>query len=73
MEILGCSIGIGIYQGCFRSKQLTTNEFLIADGRMRVIRLEIIDNDKLFLIDFTNCNEFISKSYVCSNFTWNSN
>jgi hypothetical protein len=37
MEILGFSVGIGIYQGCFRSKQLTTNEFLIADGRMRVM------------------------------------
>jgi hypothetical protein len=38
MEILGFSVGIGIYQGCFRSKQLTTNEFLIADGRMRVMK-----------------------------------
>lgn len=37
MESLGISVGIGIYQGCFRSKQLTTNEFLIADGRMKVI------------------------------------
>lgn len=31
---------IGIYQGCFRSKQLTTNEFLIADGKMKVVRNE---------------------------------
>jgi hypothetical protein len=37
MEYLGFSVGIGIYQGCFRSKQLTTNEFLIADGKMKVI------------------------------------
>jgi len=73
MEFLGFSVGIGIYQGCFRSKQLTTNEFLIANGRMRVIRVGIIDKEKLFLIDCTNCNEFISKSYVCSNFTWYSN
>ncbi len=72
MEYLGFSMCIGIYQGCFRSKQLTTNEFLIADGKMRVIRIVIIYRAKLFRIDFTNCNEFISKSYVCSNFTWNS-
>jgi len=36
-------MGIGIYQGCFRSRQLTTNEFLIADGRMKVIRIVIIN------------------------------
>ncbi|CAF0798341.1 unnamed protein product [Rotaria sp. Silwood1] len=35
--LLGFSVGIGIYQGCFRSKQLTTNEFLIADGRMKIL------------------------------------
>ncbi|CAF4258916.1 unnamed protein product, partial [Rotaria sordida] len=28
---------IGIYHGCIRSKQLSTNEFLIADGRMKVL------------------------------------
>lgn len=33
---VGLSIAIGIYQGCYRSKQLTTSEFLIADGRMKV-------------------------------------
>lgn len=46
MNILGFSVGIGIYQGCFRSKQLTTNEFLIADGRMRVIKIEMIVRKK---------------------------
>ncbi|CAF0879292.1 unnamed protein product [Adineta steineri] len=35
--LLSFSVCIGIYQGCFRSKQLTTNEFLIADGRMRIL------------------------------------
>ncbi|CAF3488944.1 unnamed protein product [Rotaria sordida] len=35
--LLGFSVSIGIYQGCFRSKQLTTNEFLIADGRMMIL------------------------------------
>ncbi|CAF2743440.1 unnamed protein product [Rotaria sp. Silwood2] len=35
--LLGFSVSIGIYQGCFRSKQLTTNEFLIADGRMKIL------------------------------------
>jgi hypothetical protein len=33
---IGLSIAIGVYQGCYRSKQLTTNEFLIADGQMKV-------------------------------------
>jgi hypothetical protein len=42
MGFVGFSVGIGIYQGCWRSKQLTTNEFLIADGRMKVIRIRII-------------------------------
>ena len=31
---------IGVYQGCFRSKQLTTHEFLIADGSMKVTRCQ---------------------------------
>jgi hypothetical protein len=28
---------IGIYQGCIKSKQTSTKEFLVADGRMKVI------------------------------------
>ena len=32
----GLSTGIGIYHGCIRSRQMTTKEFLIADGRMGV-------------------------------------
>ncbi|CAF5156311.1 unnamed protein product [Rotaria magnacalcarata] len=35
--LLSFSMVIGIYQGCFLSKQLTTNEFLIADGRMKIL------------------------------------
>jgi hypothetical protein len=31
------SAGIGIYQGFGRSKQTSTKEFLVADGRMKVI------------------------------------
>ncbi len=30
------SISIGIYQGCVKTKQKSTKEFLIANGRMRV-------------------------------------
>ncbi|UJR26002.1 hypothetical protein I4U23_007348 [Adineta vaga] len=38
LALLLCfSMSIGIYQGCFRSKQLTTNEFLIADGSMKIL------------------------------------
>jgi hypothetical protein len=33
---LGLSAGIGIYQGCIGSKQLSAREFLVADGRMAV-------------------------------------
>ncbi len=35
---IGFSASIGIYQGCIRSKQLSTREFLVADGRMGVIK-----------------------------------
>jgi uncharacterized membrane protein len=28
---------IGIYQGCIRSKQTSVKEFLVGDGRMKVI------------------------------------
>jgi len=31
------SCGIGIYQGFIKSKQTSTKEFLLADGRMKVI------------------------------------
>lgn len=31
------SIGIGIYQGFPRSKQTSTEEFLVANGQMKVI------------------------------------
>jgi uncharacterized membrane protein len=33
------SCGIGIYQGCVGSKQTSTQEFLVADGRMKVISI----------------------------------
>ncbi|CAF4752656.1 unnamed protein product, partial [Rotaria sp. Silwood1] len=35
--LLGLSGFIGLYHGCIRSKQLSTNEFLIADGRMKTL------------------------------------
>ncbi|CAF0738959.1 unnamed protein product [Rotaria sordida] len=35
--LLSFSAGIGIYQGCIRSKQLSAREFLVADGRMTVL------------------------------------
>ncbi|CAF1339041.1 unnamed protein product [Rotaria sordida] len=35
--LLGLSAIIGIYHGCIRSKQLSTKEFLIADGQMKVL------------------------------------
>jgi Na+/proline symporter len=41
--------GIGLYQGCIRSKQKSTKEFLVADGQMKVI---------LYFI------EFISKTFL---------
>lgn len=28
--------GIGVYQGCVGSKQKSTQEFLVADGKMKV-------------------------------------
>ncbi|CAF1421016.1 unnamed protein product [Adineta ricciae] len=31
------SCGIGIYQGCIRSKQTSTKEFLLANGRMKIL------------------------------------
>ena len=37
---IGLSAGIGIYQGCIRSKQLSAREFLVADGRMAVRHLQ---------------------------------
>jgi hypothetical protein len=36
---IGFSAGIGIYQGCIGSKQLSAREFLVADGRMAVMQL----------------------------------
>ncbi|CAF1482294.1 unnamed protein product, partial [Rotaria sordida] len=35
--LLSFSAIIGIYQGCIRSKQLSTKEFLIADGQMSIL------------------------------------
>ncbi|CAF0964272.1 unnamed protein product [Rotaria sordida] len=35
--LLSFSAGIGIYQGCVRSKQLSASEFLVADGQMTVL------------------------------------
>ncbi|CAF1264255.1 unnamed protein product [Rotaria sordida] len=35
--LLSFSAGIGIYQGCIRSKQLSASEFLVADGQMTVL------------------------------------
>ncbi|UJR22916.1 hypothetical protein I4U23_025944 [Adineta vaga] len=35
--LLSLSAGIGIYHGCIRSKQLSTNEFLIGDGQMKIL------------------------------------
>jgi len=29
--------GIGIYHGCVRPKKTSTKQFLVADGRMKVI------------------------------------
>ncbi|CAF1311821.1 unnamed protein product [Rotaria sordida] len=37
LTIQGSSTGIGIYQGCIRSQQLSAKEFLIADGRMGIL------------------------------------
>ncbi len=39
--LIGLSAGIGLYHGCIRSKQLSANEFLIADGRMKVNTVDI--------------------------------
>jgi hypothetical protein len=39
LTFLGLSAGIGIYQGCIGSKQLSAREFLVADGRMAVMQL----------------------------------
>ncbi|UJR34606.1 hypothetical protein I4U23_027382 [Adineta vaga] len=35
--LLISSGGIGIYHGCVRSKQVSTKEFLVADGQMRIL------------------------------------
>ena len=70
--LLGLSVSIGIYQGCFRSRQLTTNEFLIADGQMRVRRRGFVCEKSIMIIDFTNSYELIGKSDVRSGFIGNS-
>ncbi len=68
--LIGLSAGIGLYHGCIRSKQLSTNEFLIADGRMKVNNIVLRGNRNILFIGFTNCDEFTSKYYVGSDFTW---
>ncbi|CAF1550718.1 unnamed protein product, partial [Rotaria magnacalcarata] len=35
--LLCLSTGIGLYHGCIHSKQLTTNEFLIGNGRIGIL------------------------------------
>ncbi|CAF0745964.1 unnamed protein product [Adineta steineri] len=35
--LLICSVSIGIYQGCVRSKQTSTKEFFIANGKMGIL------------------------------------
>ncbi|CAF0900125.1 unnamed protein product [Adineta steineri] len=37
LTFLVCSVSIGIYQGCVRSKQTSTKEFFIADGKMGIL------------------------------------
>jgi hypothetical protein len=69
--LLIVSGGIGIYQGFVQSNQTSTKEFLVADGRMKVIRISFVSKKIFILIDFTNSNESIRKSYFCCIITWN--
>lgn len=66
----GLSIGIGIYQGCYRSKQSTTQEFLIANGEMKVIDLSEGSTFHLSTLDHPDCHESSRKSNVSSHSTW---
>lgn len=68
------SFGTGIYQGYVKSKQTTTNEFLVASGQMKVL----LPNDSIdqldyfsFYVDSTDGNESLCYSDVSSIFTWN--
>ena len=71
--LLVFSGGIGIYHGCVRPKQVSTKDFLVADGRMRVMKLFKIKSRCLIFIciGITDSNEFVSEYNIRRISSWN--